>query len=78
MSPRKAPRQKKRAGPPSWLIVAGIVVVVVFVAIIGADFFSKFLGSSEPGAWSSGLSAKGRTVGNPNSKVAFVEFSDFQ
>ena len=74
MSPRRAVPQKKQGGLPSWVILVAIVVVVV-VAVVA--LFTLQTPTTAPVS-SSGLSAPGRTAGNPNSKVAFVEFSDFQ
>lgn len=73
MSPRRTAPRKKQGGLPSWVIPVGIGAVVV-VAII-ALFVLQPPPAPVP---ASGLSAPGRTVGNPKSKVAFVEFSDFQ
>jgi hypothetical protein len=79
MSPRRAPPQKKKAssGLPSWLIVAAVAVLVIVVVIVGADFIGKAMGSA-PVAPVTGISTTGRTKGDPNAKVAFLEFSDFQ
>jgi protein-disulfide isomerase len=74
MSPRRAVPQKKQGGLPSWVIPVAVVVVVI-VAVVA--LFTLQTPTAAPVS-SSGLSAPGRTVGNPNSKVAFVEFSDFQ
>ncbi len=74
MSPRRAAPQKKQSGLPSWVIPVGIGVVVVAV-VIGA---ATLLQTPTPAPVSSGITASGRTIGNPNSKVAFTEFSDFQ
>jgi hypothetical protein len=73
MSPRRTAPQKNQGGLPSWVIPVGIGAVVV-VAIL-ALFTLQTPSAPVP---TSGLSASGRTVGDPNSKVAFVEFSDFQ
>ena len=73
MSPRRAHPQKKQGGLPSWLIPVGIGVVVV-IGIL-ALFMLQSPAAPQTGG---GLSASGRTVGDPNSKVAVVEFSDFQ
>jgi len=74
MSPRRAVPQKKQGGLPSWVIPAGIGVVVVIAVIALFALQTPTAAPVTPG----GLSASGRTVGNPDSKVAFVEFSDFQ
>lgn len=74
MSPRRAAPQKKQSGLPSWFVPVGIVVVVL--AAIGL-FLVQTPAAPAP-ATGGGLSASGRTAGNPNSKVAFVEYSDFQ
>ena len=73
MSPRRSAPQKKQGGLPSWFIPVGIGVVVVLV-VVGLVLIQP------PAAPvpTSGLSASGRTVGDPNSKVALVEFSDYQ
>ncbi len=74
MSPRRAAPPKKQSGLPSWVIPIGIGVVVVAV-VIGAV---ALLPSPAPAPLNSGITASGRTIGNTSSKVAFVEFSDFQ
>ena len=75
MSPRRAAPQKKQDGLPTWVIVVGIGVVVI-LGVIGLQMVQ-----SPPAAapvTGNSISAPGRTIGNTNSKVAFVEFSDFQ
>lgn len=74
MSPRRIAPQKKQGGLPSWVIPVGIGVVVV----IGILALATLLPPSAPVPTSSGLSASGRTIGDPTSKVAVVEFADFQ
>ena len=76
MSPRRMAPEKKQGGLPSWVIPVGIGVVVV----IGILAVATLLPPSAPAPTStgSGLSASGRTIGNPDSKVAVVEFSDYQ
>ena len=74
MSPRRMAPEKKQGGLPSWVIPVGIGVVVV----IGILAIATLLPPSAPAPTTSGLSASGRTIGNPNSKVAVVEFSDYQ
>jgi protein-disulfide isomerase len=66
--------EKKQGGLPSWVIPVGIGVVVV----IGILAIATLLPPSAPAPTTTGLSASGRTIGNPNSKVAVVEFSDYQ
>jgi protein-disulfide isomerase len=74
MSPRRTAPQKKQGGLPSWVIPVGIGVVVV----VGILALATLQSPSAPVPAGGGLSASGRTIGNPNSKVTFVEFSDFQ
>ncbi len=76
MSPRRAAPQSKAGGTPSWLVVAGVAIVVVIVVIVGVDLISKAL-TSGPAAVT-GLAASGRTRGDANAKVTMVEYSDFQ
>ena len=73
MSPRRSAPQKKQGGLPSWVIPVGIGVVVV-VGILALAILQP---PSAP-VPTAGLTASGRTIGDSNSKVAFVEFSDFQ
>ena len=77
MSPRRAdPKAKERSsGLPTWAIAVGIGVVVV-LAVVG--LFLIQTPSAPAPTTGGGLTAAGRTAGNPNAKVAFVEFSDFQ
>ncbi len=79
MSPRRAVPTKKQTprGLPSWLIVGGIVVVVVIVLVVGIDFIGKAIGPG-PLPTVTGITASGRTRGDPKAPVAFMEFSDFQ
>ena len=78
MSPRRAiPEKKKQSGLPSWVILAAVVVVGVVAVIVGADFLAK----AQPQAAlppTSGITATGRTKGDPKAPIVFVEFSDFQ
>ena len=74
MSPRRTAPQKKQGGLPSWVIPVGIGVVVV----VGILAVATLLPPSAPVPSSSGLTASGRTIGNSDSKVAVVEYSDFQ
>lgn len=77
MSPRRAvPQKKQESGLPTWLIAAGIVVAVVAVIVVGADFLSKAQPSGAIPV--SGSTGTGRTKGNPQARVELVEFSDFQ
>lgn len=74
MSPRRTVPQKKQGGLPSWVIPVAIIVVVVAAVVA---LFTLQTPTAAP-VTTSGLSAPGRTIGNLNSKVAFVMFSDFQ
>ncbi|MBI4789051.1 MAG: hypothetical protein HY782_18625 [Chloroflexi bacterium] len=78
MSPRRAmPQKKQQGGLPSWVILAAVIVVAVVAVIVAADFLTK----AQPQAAlppTSGITATGRTKGDRNAKIAFVEFSDFQ
>ncbi len=75
MSPRRAAPQKKSRGLPTWVLAIAIAVVVVAGVVV---LFVLQSSAGGPAPASTGLSAPGRTIGNPNSKVAFVEYSDFQ
>ena len=74
MSPRRIAPHKKQGGLPSWVIPVGIGVLVV----VGVLALAALQTPSAPVPTSSGLTASGRTIGNLNSKVAVVEFADFQ
>ena len=74
MSPRRTAPQKKQGGLPSWAIPVGIGVLVV----VGILALATLQAPSAPAPTGGGLTASGRTAGDPNSKLAFVEFSDFQ
>jgi len=74
MSPRRSAPQKKQGGLPSWFFPVGIGLVVVLV-VVGVVLIQP---PAAPAPRPDGLSATGRTLGDPNSKVAFVEYSDFQ
>ena len=77
MSPRRVdPKAKAQSsGLPTWAIVIGVGAVVVLAAVGLFLIQSPAAPAPTTGA---GLTASGRTAGNPNSKVVFVEFSDFQ
>ncbi len=77
MSPRRAVPQKPQGGTPSWLVVAGVAIVAVIAVIIGADFVTK-IQPPPAGPSVSGVTASGRTRGDANAPVNFVEYSDFQ
>ena len=73
MSPRRTAPQKKQGGLPSWAIPVGIGVIVV----VGILALAALQTPTAPVA-TSVLTASGRTIGNLNSKVAVVEFADFE
>ncbi len=77
MSPRRIdPKTKTQSsGLPTWVIAVGIGVVVVLAAV--GLFLIQTPAAPAPTTGGS-ITASGRTIGNSNSKVAFVEFSDFQ
>jgi hypothetical protein len=82
MSPRRtAPPLKKQSGLPTWLVFAGIAAIIILAVVVGADFWSK----SQPSPVASvsaiterGLTANGRTLGDPKARLVVIEFSDFQ
>jgi hypothetical protein len=80
MSPRRADpkkqEQKSNSGLPSWLIPVGIGALVV-IAIV-ALYTLQTPQAQAPVPNTSGTQTAGRTKGDPNAKVEFVEFSDFQ
>jgi hypothetical protein len=83
MSPRRPNPEKKQSGLPTWLVLAGIVAVALIVVLVGADFLSKAMtqtavptGPSSVSA--TGITRTGRTEGDPNAPINFVEYSDFQ
>ena len=80
MSPRRAdPKKQEQAnnsGLPSWLIPVGIGALVV-IAIV-ALYTLQTPSAAAPAPSVSGTQTAGRTKGDPNAKVEFVEFSDFQ
>jgi hypothetical protein len=75
MSPRRAAPQKKQSGLPSWVIPVGIGVVVVVLVLLAATLLQT---PPTVPAGTGSISASGRTIGDPNSKLTFTEFSDFQ
>lgn len=79
MSPRRAipPKKQPQRGLPSWLIVGAVVVLLVVVLVIGVDFIGKATGPA-PVPTVDGITASGRTQGDPKASIAFMEFSDFQ
>ncbi len=78
MSPRRAiPEKKQKGGFPTWMIVAAVAVIAVFVVIVGADFVAKSQGPAVVPTVP-GIASSGRTEGDPKAPVAFLEFSDFQ
>ncbi len=82
MSPRRAaPQPKRQSGLPSWLVFAGIAVLIILAVAVGVDFYSK----SQPAPISSvaslterGITANGRTLGDSQARLKVIEFSDFQ
>jgi hypothetical protein len=68
---------------PTWLVVAGVVAIALVVVLVGADFLGKLMTQSQvatgPSSVSTGgVTRTGRTEGDPNAPINFVEFSDFQ
>ncbi|MCL4487898.1 MAG: DsbA family protein [Chloroflexi bacterium] len=74
---KPAVKAKPKSGLPSWLVVAAIVVVAVVAVVIAADLMTK-LQPTSTGSGSSDVAASGRTQGDPNAPVSFIEYSDFQ
>ncbi len=79
MSPRRVDSEKKQSGLPSMLVFIGIVVVAIVVVFVGADLLTQWQASqqatSDP---RSGVKLTGKTEGDPNAPIEFVEYSDFQ
>lgn len=76
MSPRRAIPEKKKDGLPTWVVAAGIGVVVVVGVIV--LFILQTPSAPSPTPPSTGVTAAGTTKGDPNALIPFVEFSDFQ
>ncbi len=77
MSPRRAiPEKKKQGGIPPWVIF-GAVVIVALIGVLGIAQIMSAVQSSAV-APVSNLTATGRTRGDPNASVKFIEFSDYQ
>lgn len=76
MSPRRAvPHKKKEGGLPTWVIAVGIGVLVVIGVVV---LFTLQTPSSTPASSSTGITTSGKTKGDPNAKIALVEFTDFK
>jgi hypothetical protein len=77
MSPRRTDPRKKQEenGLPPWLIAIGVGVLVVVAVVV---LFTLQTPSAPAPVTSGSTTAIGRTKGDPNAKVEFVEFSDFQ
>jgi len=78
MSPRRTdPKAKPQTSArrlPDWLIAIGIGVVVVVGVVV---LFT--LQTPQPAPYSpSGVTAAGKTKGDPNAKLELVVFSDFK
>jgi hypothetical protein len=59
--------------------VSGVAVVVIVLLAVGLDFVSKIqTRPPEPTTISGGIVRAGRTEGDPNAPITFVEYSDFQ
>lgn len=82
MSPRRtALPLKKQSGLPTWLVFAGIAVIIILAVVVGADFWSKSqlaTVSSPSSLTERGITANGRTLGDPKARLVVIEFSDFQ
>jgi hypothetical protein len=81
MSPRRADPKKQdkpsNGGAPSWMIPVGIGALVV-IAIVALYTLQTPSSTPAPAPSTSGTQTAGRTKGDPNAKVEFVEFSDYQ
>ncbi len=78
MPARKPPtKATPKGGLPPWLIITAIVAVAVVAVIVGADFLMK-LQPTPTAPVATNVVASGRTQGDPNAPVSFVEYSDFQ
>jgi hypothetical protein len=81
MSPRRADPKKQEqsstSGAPSWMLPLGIAILVIVAVVV---LYSLQTPSAAPTVATnvSGTQTSGRTKGDPNAKVEFVEFSDFQ
>ncbi len=76
MSPRRAvPKSKKETRLPTWVYALGIGVVVV-LAGIGLFILQTPQASVSPAGPST--TSTSRTKGDPNAKIDFAEYSDFQ
>lgn len=80
MSPRRAdPKQKAPAagGLPNWAIAVGVGVIVV-LAVVGLFLLQSPATAPVNVAIGDSATSASRTMGDPNAKVKFIEFSDFQ
>jgi len=75
--PRRAIPQKeeKKSGLPTWMIAAGIGVLVLVAAVV---LFVVQTPQATPKPAGGATTAASRTKGNADAKVDFVEWSDFQ
>ncbi len=75
MSPQTvAPVKKSGGGVPTWVYAIGAGLVVV-LAVVGLSLVFQ---PPAPNSSGDSASAPSRTIGNPQAKVALVEYSDFQ
>ena len=79
MSPRRVVSEKKQSGLPSLIVFIGIVVVAIVVVFVGADLLSQWQLSQQVATDPrSGLKLTGKTEGDLNAPIEFIEYSDFQ
>jgi|OpeIllAssembly_1097287.scaffolds.fasta_scaffold159673_3 hypothetical protein len=78
MSPRRGdPKQKQQSsGLPTWLILVGVGALAVVAALV--LFNLQTTASPAPAAPSTLTASSGRTKGDPNAKIEFIEWSDYQ
>ncbi len=82
MSPRRSiPTKKEPSGLPTWVIIAGVIIVVVVGILAVTQIVDNMQPAPQAAAPTSvvgGITRNGRTEGNPNATIKLVEYSDFQ
>ena len=76
MSPRRSlpTKEEQKSGLPMWAIVIGIGALMIIVA--GVLYVVQTPTAPKPS--SSNVAAYGKTKGNHDAKISFVEFGDFK
>jgi hypothetical protein len=75
MSPRRIiPVKEEQNKIPSWAILIGVGALV----IVAAAVLFVLQTPSAPAPSSANVAASGKTKGDPNAPIAFLEFGDFK